>query len=153
MARIRDFVKKEPVLLISALLAVISCFFIPPDREYLGYFDLRTLALLYCLMVVVAGLRQAGLFSHLAHKLCEKAGSLRAMGILLVLLCFFSSMLITNDVALLTFVPFAVVVLGLAHQRDSPISTIWAACSPQWAILRICTCILITICLWRAFWD
>ena len=119
MARIRDFVKKEPVLLISALLAVISCFFIPPDREYLGYFDLRTLALLYCLMVVVAGLRQAGLFSHLAHKLCEKAGSLRAMGILLVLLCFFSSMLITNDVALLTFVPFAVVVLGLAHQRDS----------------------------------
>ena len=119
MARIRDFVKKEPVLIISALLAALSCFFVPPDREYLGYFDLRTLVLLYCLMVVVAGLRQAGLFSHLAHKLCEKAGSLRAMGILLVLLCFFSSMLITNDVALLTFVPFAVVVLGLAHQRDS----------------------------------
>ena len=119
MARIRDFVKKEPVLIISALLALVSSFFVPPDREYLGYFDLRTLALLYCLMVVVAGLRQAGLFAHLAHKLCEKAGSLRSMGILLVLLCFFSSMLITNDVALLTFVPFAVVVLGLAHQKDS----------------------------------
>ena len=59
-------------------------------------------------MTVVAGLRQAGLFSRLAHRLCLGAGNLRAMGILLVLLCFFSSMLITNDVALLTFVPFEI---------------------------------------------
>lgn len=119
MAKIRSFIQREPVLLIAALAALVSCFFVPPDREYLRYFDLRTLALLYSLMLVVAGLRQAGLFSHLAHRLCQKAGSLRAMGFLLVLLCFFSAMLITNDVALLTFVPFAVVVLGLAHQRQA----------------------------------
>ena len=114
MAHLRSFIRREPVLLIAALAALVSCFFVPPDSAYWGYLDLRTLALLYCLMTVVAGLRQAGLFAHLAHLVCERAGNLRAMGILLVLLCFFTSMLITNDVAMLTFVPFAVVVLGMA---------------------------------------
>ena len=114
MAALLRFVKKEPVLVTAALAALVSCFFCPPDAGYLGYFDLRTLALLYCLMVVVAGLRQAGLFEYLAGVLCLRAKSVRALGAVLVCLCFFSSMLITNDVALLTFVPFAVVVLGLA---------------------------------------
>ena len=117
MAAIRSFVRREPVLLIAALAAMVSCFFVPPDAEYLGYLDLRTLSLLYCLMTVVAGLRQAGLFAHLAHSLCQRTTSLRALALLLVLLCFFSSMLITNDVALLTFVPFAVVVLGMADRK------------------------------------
>ena len=124
MSKIRDFIRREPVLLIAALAAAISCVFVPPDAQYLAYFDWRTLALLYCLMVVVAGLRQAGLFAHLAHTLCEKAGSLRLMGLLLVLLCFFSAMLITNDVALLTFVPFAVVVLGMAERRQALIHVV-----------------------------
>ena len=117
MATIRSFIRREPVLLIATLAALISCFFVPPDAAYLAYIDLRTLALLYCLMTVVAGLRQAGLFAHLAHGLCQKASGLRTMALLLVLLCFFSSMLITNDVALLTFVPFAVVVLGMADRK------------------------------------
>ena len=117
MAAVRSFVKREPVLLIASLAALISCFFVPPDRTYLSYIDFRTLALLYCLMTVVAGLRQAGLFAHLAHTLCEKVDNVRTIGLILVLLCFFSAMLITNDVALLTFVPFAVVVLGMADRR------------------------------------
>ena len=111
------FFRREPVLVLAALAAAASCFFVPPDAEYLGYIDFRTLALLYCLMTVVAGLRGAGLFARLAHVLCRRAGSVRAMGTLLVLMSFVSSMLITNDVALLTFVPFAVVVLGLAGQQ------------------------------------
>ena len=117
MSTIRSFIKREPVLLIASLAAILSCLIVPPDAEYLSYFDLRTLALLYCLMAVVSGLRQAGLFSSLAHTLCQRANGVRAMGLVLVLLCFFSSMLITNDVALLTFVPFAVVVLGMADRR------------------------------------
>ena len=124
MATIRSFIRREPVLLIAALAALASCFFVPPDAQYLSYLDLRTLALLYCLMTVVAGLRQAGLFAHLAHSLCLKAASLRAMCLLLVLLCFFSSMLITNDVALLTFVPFAVVVLGMADRKKELIHVV-----------------------------
>lgn len=117
MSRVKDFVKQELTLCIAFAAALISCFFVPPDAAYIGYIDFRTLALLYCLMVVVAGLRHAGAFTALAHRLCGKAGSVRAMGLTLVLLCFFSAMLITNDVALLTFVPFAVVVLGMAHQE------------------------------------
>lgn len=119
MATIRSFIRREPVLIIAALAALVSCFFVPPDGAYIGYIDFRTLALLYCLMTVIAGLRGAGVFAYLAHTLCEKAGNVRAMGVLLVLMSFISSMLITNDVALLTFVPFAVVVLGLAgHQKE-----------------------------------
>lgn len=117
MAAIRTFVRREPVLLIAALAALISCCFVPPDRIYLQYMDYRTLSLLYCLMTVVAGLRQAGLFAHLAHSLCENVKSVRMIGLVLVLLSFFSAMLITNDVALLTFVPFAVVVLGMADRK------------------------------------
>ena len=117
MSKVKDFMRRELTLCISFVAAVISCFFVPPDGAYLGYLDLRTLALLYALMVVVAGLRHAGVFTVLAHRLCARAGSVRTMGITLVLLSFFSAMLITNDVALLTFVPFAVVVLGMAHQE------------------------------------
>lgn len=117
MSKVKDFMRRELTLCISFAAALISCFFVPPDGKYLSYLDLRTLALLYALMVVVAGLRHAGVFTVLAHKLCARAGSVRSMGITLVLLSFFSAMLITNDVALLTFVPFAVVVLGMAHQE------------------------------------
>ncbi len=116
MSAIRSFVRREPVLMIASLAALASCLFVPPDAAYLRYIDFRTLALLYCLMVVVAGLRQAGLFSLLAHTLCLRAGDVRVMGVVLVLLCFFSAMFVTNDVALLTFVPFAVVVLGMADR-------------------------------------
>ena len=111
MAHVRSFVRREPALAVALLAAVVSCFFVPPDGAYLDYLDLRTLALLYALMVVVAGLRKAELFEVLAHYVCLRARSARAIGLILVCLCFFSAMFITNDVALLTFVPFAVVVL------------------------------------------
>ncbi len=119
MTRFQAFIKKEPTLCAAFLAALVSCLFVPPDAAYLGYLDFRTLALLYCLMVVVAGMRSAGAFSVLAHVLCGRVRTVRAMGVTLVMLCFFSSMLITNDVALLTFVPFAVVVLGMAHEERS----------------------------------
>lgn len=104
------------MLCIAALAAAASCFAVPPDVEYLGYIDLRTIVLLYCLMAAVAGFTKAGVFAHLAHSLCVRARSSRGLCLVLVALCFFSSMLITNDVALLTFVPFAVAVLGVAEK-------------------------------------
>ena len=60
MSSIRSFIRREPVLLIAVFAALVSCFFVPPDRAYWDYLDLRTLALLYCLMTVVAGLRRPG---------------------------------------------------------------------------------------------
>ena len=124
MEKIRSFLKHEPVFVIALLAAVVSCFFVPPDAAYAEYVDFRTLALLYALMVVVAGLRAAGVFTSLAQTLCGKANSTRVIGVMLVCLCFFSSMLITNDVALLTFVPFAVIVLGMAGRKGDLIRVV-----------------------------
>lgn len=121
MRYIIAFCRREPVLTVAAVCAAVSCCFVPPDGAYLGYFDLRTLALLYCLMVVVAGLRQAGLFDAMAHALCGRAGTVRALAMVLVGLCFVSAMVITNDVALLTFVPFAVTVLTLCRRQQDMI--------------------------------
>ena len=117
MTHLLNFFRKEPILTISALAAAVSCALVPPDAAYLGYIDFRTLALLYALMLVVAGLRNAGAFAHLAHLVCVRAKTARGMGMLLVAMTFFSSMLITNDVALLTFVPFAVVLLGMTGRQ------------------------------------
>ena len=106
------FIKKEPVLSAAALLAVVSMFFVHPSTEYLSYIDFRTLALLFSLMTVVAGLKEIGLFRYLGSSLLAGLKSTRQLALTLTALCFFSSMLITNDVALLTFVPFSFAVLG-----------------------------------------
>ena len=116
MSKIKSFFKKEPVLCIAALAALLSCFFVAPDKEYLGYIDFRTIVLLYCLMAAVAGFTKAGTFTFLAHSLCIRSRSSRSLAAILVALCFFSSMLITNDVALLTFVPFGAAVLTVAEK-------------------------------------
>ncbi len=108
-----EFIKKETVLCAAIILAAVSVFFVPPDREYFTYIDFRTLAILFCLMSVMAGLQKIGLFKWIAKKLlsCVKGGC--SLVLILVLLCFFSSMLITNDVALITFVPFTFTVLNM----------------------------------------
>ena len=124
MAKLKAFLKKEPILVIAALAALASCVPVTPDRAYLGYIDFRTLALLYALMVVSAGLRKAGALEAMAHLVCLRAGSARALGVTLAAVTFFSSMLITNDVALLTFVPFAVVLLGMTGRGQDLILTV-----------------------------
>lgn len=112
-----SFLKKETVLSISAVLAFASAFFVPPSRGYIEYIDFRVLALLFCLMLVVAGMQGIGVFNYLGSRLLQKVGSTRQLTLLLVALCFFSGMFITNDVALITFVPFAVMVLTMAGQE------------------------------------
>lgn len=114
MERIKQFVKKETVLSAAILLAAVSCFFVVPDREYLGYIDTRTLELLFCLMAVMAGFQELGVFRLLGAALLRQVHSERGVAASLVFLCFVCSMVITNDVALVTFVPFAVLVLGMA---------------------------------------
>ena len=117
MKKLMDFFRKETVLCIAALLALISAFVVPPSVEYITYLDFRVLALLFCLMLVVSGLQSIGVFRYLGSSLLKKASNTRQLTLLLVGLCFFSSMLITNDVALITFVPFAVMLLSMAGQE------------------------------------
>lgn len=116
--RLKEFWKKETVFCISFLLAVASLLAVPVDRGYLAYPDYRTLALLFCLMMVVAGFQSLGIFTLLGKLLLRKAGSSRGISILLVLLCFFCSMIITNDVTLITFVPFTLLVFRMVHGED-----------------------------------
>ena len=107
------FLKRETVLCAAFLLAAVSMFFVPPDGRYASYVDFRTLAILFCLMGVMAGLQKTGVFQRVAQILLSKVKNARQLALILVLLCFFSSMLATNDVALMTFVPFAFVALDM----------------------------------------
>ena len=105
------------ILMIAWILAGISSFVVPPDMEYLNYIDFHTLGLLFCLMAVMAGLSREGVFGQAAGRLITVVKNSRQMELILVFLCFVSSMLITNDVALITFVPFAIQVLEMAGMR------------------------------------
>lgn len=107
------FFKQETVLCAAFALAAVSMFLVPPDGAYAGYVDYRTLAILFCLMGVMAGLQKSGLFQYVAQALLRRVSRTWQLVLLLVLLCFFSSMLVTNDVALITFVPFTLIVLGI----------------------------------------
>ena len=118
MKNIITFIKKETVLTVAFLLAVISAFLITPDREYIEYIDWNTLLLLYSLMAIMAGFQQLGVFSRIGSSLLSKINSTRQMLLILIFLPFFFSMLITNDVALITFVPFGIVVLRMAKQEN-----------------------------------
>lgn len=111
--KIIHFVKQETVLCAALALATVSMFFVRPDGEYLSYIDFRTLAILFCLMGVMSGLQKTGLFQWVAQALLERVKKARQLVWILVLLCFFSSMAVTNDVALITFVPFTFIVLDL----------------------------------------
>lgn len=111
--KVLRFCKQETVLCAALALAVLSMFFVHPDGEYLSYIDFRTLAILFCLMGAMSGLQKTGVFQWAAQALLGRVKKARQLVWLLVLLCFFSSMAVTNDVALITFVPFTFIVLRL----------------------------------------
>lgn len=124
MKKIISFMKKETVLTIATLLAVVSAFFVKPDRQYIGYIDFRTLGILFGLMVIMQGFQRTGLFDGIGSSLLQKTGKLWQLILVLVMLCFFFSMLITNDVSLLTFVPFSILVLKKCGQEQAMIPTV-----------------------------
>lgn len=108
---IKKFIKKETVFTIAIILGIISCIIVPPTSDFFSYIDFRVLSILFCLMLLVAGLKEQWIFRRLAEKLTAHVKGSMGLELILVLLPFFSSMLITNDVALITFVPFALALL------------------------------------------
>lgn len=112
LTKIKAFIQKETVLFIAALCAAATMFLVPPSAEYLHYIDFRVLCLLLCLMAVVAGFKSVGAFQWLTWQLLRRIRSGRILGVTLVMLPFFSSMLVTNDVALLIFIPFTLELLA-----------------------------------------
>lgn len=115
--KVISFIKKEVVLVVATILAIVSAFVVPPTMAYMEYIDWHVLELLLCLMTVMAGLQKCGLFDKLGEALLKKTNRVWQLCLVLVMLCFFLSMLITNDVALITFVPFAIVTLEKCKQE------------------------------------
>ena len=113
MNKIKNFIKNEIVLCIAIILAFISSVFVGIDSTYIDYIDFSTLAILFCLMTVMAGLSDIGVFDKIARFLIRKFNSFRSIVSVLIFLCFFFGMFITNDVALITFVPLSIIVLKL----------------------------------------
>lgn len=124
LKKISEYVKNEVVFSIALILAIISAFIIKPDKEYISYIDYRTIALLFCLMTIMQGFISTGVFKLLAKKLLFHVSTFRQLYIVLVVLCFVCSMWITNDVTLITFVPFTILVLKMAHLEREMIPVI-----------------------------
>lgn len=122
--KVIKFTKQNAVLVAAFLLAVISAFFVRGSTDYLSCIDWRVLALLFCLMAVVAGLQESGVFKVLAQKLLNGKKNIRTLCVLLILLPLFFSMLITNDVALITFVPFTILVFSVIGKNSKLIYVI-----------------------------
>ena len=114
---IRMFIKKNVVMFVALCAAVITGFIVPPDREYLGYFDFKTLTCLFCVLAVVCALKNVNFFYVLAEKIVECFKTSRMCILALVYITFIGSMLIANDMALLTFLPLGYFVLSASRKR------------------------------------
>lgn len=117
MKKIGFYLKKDVVLTISLLLAFMSCWVIHPDKEYIGYIDFDTLILLFCLMMATEGMKEEKFFQFLGGKILDCVKTARGIVLTLIFLCFFSSMFVTNDVALITFVPLGILILRSAEME------------------------------------
>ena len=107
-----NFVKKNVVMVVAMAAALITCFIIPPDRAYLDYFDVKTLTCLFCVLAVVCALKNINFFYTLARKIVLVFKNARLSILALVYITFIGSMLIANDMALLTFLPLGLFVLS-----------------------------------------
>ncbi len=108
----KGFIKKNTVMVIALLAAVITSMLVPVDKEYLGYFDYKTLACLFCVLAVVCALKNINFFYMLARKVVQLFKNARMAVLALVYITFIGSMLIANDMALLTFLPLGYLALS-----------------------------------------
>ncbi|MBE6505229.1 MAG: citrate transporter [Methanobrevibacter millerae] len=119
-----DFFKREIVFSISLILAILSCFFVKPSFNYFHYINWDTILLLFVIMVIVEILKNLAVFEILVRKLLVLIGNTRGLVLVLVFICFFSSIFITNDVSLIIFVPFTILALKKVDRIDLTIITV-----------------------------
>ncbi len=116
--------KSDPVLVAAWILALASAFLVHPNASYLSYIDFRSLGILWGLMVIIQGFRENTVFEKIGAGLLQKVKKEWQLGAVLVFLCFITSMFITNDVALITFVPFAIMILKNCQKEERMIPVI-----------------------------
>lgn len=119
-----DFFKNEIVFSISLILAIVSCFFVQPNANYLNYINWDTIILLFAIMLIVEVLKNLAIFEMLVRRLLRRIGSTRQIVLVLVFTCFISSIFITNDVSLIIFVPFSILALRKVNRSDLIIFTV-----------------------------
>ncbi len=117
MTSIISFIKKNTVMVIAFVAAAVTMFIVPPDKEYPGYFDFKTLSCLFCVLAVVCALKHIKFFYILARKIVESFGNIRYCVLSLVYITFIGSMLIANDMALLTFLPLGYFILDATNKH------------------------------------
>lgn len=121
--RVGAFIKNNTVLFIAACAALMTSFIIPPDAAYLDYFDLKTLTCLFCTLAVICALKDINFFTIIAQKIIALTGDIKRAIIAIVTITFVGSMLIANDMALLTFLPLGYYVLRSSGQQKYMIFT------------------------------
>ena len=114
---ITQFVKNNVVMLIALTAAAVTSVVVPPDIEYIGYFDFKTLSCLYCVLAVVCALRNVKFFYTMAQKIVQCFKNIRLCVLALVYITFIGSMLIANDIALLTLLPLGFFVLNTTGKQ------------------------------------
>lgn len=112
-----DFIKKNAAMFIALLAAIITCIFVPVDEKYIEYFDYKTLTCLFCVLAVVCALKNINFFYMLARKVVQLFKNARISILALVYITFIGSMLIANDMALLTFLPLSYFVLSTTNKK------------------------------------
>ena len=117
MHTIRSWCRANAMLVISLLAAAATAFFVPLDSAYLGYYDLKTLSCLFSVLAVVGALRDLDVFSALSQRMVHTFSTVRGVCTALVIITMFGSMLLTNDTALLTFLPLGWFVLSVTGQE------------------------------------
>ena len=113
-----SFIKKNTVLVIAFTAALLTSFIIHPDKEYIGYFDFKTLSCLFCVLAVVCALKNIYFFYMLARKIVQLFKTTRMCILALVYITFIGSMLIANDMALITFLPLGCFILNTVNKKE-----------------------------------
>jgi len=117
MKSLLTFMKKDIVFLVAFIFAIFSMFFVPPSLDYIHYVNEKVLIIMFSLMIAVAGMKEANLFSKIAIFLTSKFFSIRYIALTIVISTFFLGMWVTNDAVLLTLVPFTIIVTKQTEQE------------------------------------
>lgn len=112
------FIKRNAVLCIAIMVALITSYFVRPDKEYISYFDFKTLTCLFCVLAVVCALKNINFFYMIAQNIVVYFKNARMCVLALVYITFIGSMLIANDMALLTFLPLGYFVLTSCNKEN-----------------------------------
>ncbi|MBN2853241.1 MAG: citrate transporter [Clostridia bacterium] len=107
----------DKVLIIAFTMALLSSFLIPFSLSHIRFIDVKVIILLFSLMAVVAGLWDTGIFTHISYYLINKAGSVRLLSLILIMICFFISMFVTNDVSLIMIVPLTITIFQVLNKK------------------------------------